>query len=192
MSWPSPHQTSVCYYSDPGQSVMVDSTSSALIPGNVALHPRLRHLFSPPYAAVRESHVANYFPPPAEDQLQRLIITAVWEVTLILCNYTFLSSPKMDLFNSSVKSGDVNIRADGMNPGHVAPACNYEGTLTAQCGGGGRPSRGCRAGELDGAVAVRFVWGNWRKGHQKEDRGKTWGKQTSILIIYQGCRIGKI
>lgn len=44
----------------------------------------------------------------------------------------------MDLFNSSVKRGDVNIRPDGMNPGHVAPACNYKGALMAQCGGGGK------------------------------------------------------
>lgn len=109
---------------------------------NVAFHPRLRHLFPPPYAAVRESHATNYFAPPAEDELQRLIITAVWEVTLILCNYTFLSSPKMDLFNSSVKRWDVNIRVDGMNPGHVGRACNYKGALMAQCGGGGKTEHG--------------------------------------------------
>lgn len=47
----------------------------------------------------------------------------------------------MDLFNSSVKSGDVNIRVDGMNPGHVAPACNYKGALMAQCRGGGKTER---------------------------------------------------
>lgn len=83
------------------QAPWIAATTHQALHAPTIFHFQFRHLFPPPYPAILASHAAYYFL-AAEDQLQCLIITAVWEVILILCNYTFLPL-KMDLFNSFVK-----------------------------------------------------------------------------------------